>query len=174
MKRMRFLGAILCVCLFFTVTGIAVASDDDDDQQTTLPWPSPRFTANTNGTVTDNLTGLIWLKDANCFGVQTWAAAVSFANTLANGQCGLSDGSKAGQWRLPSRKELHSLVNRQLVNSAAWLNLQGFSKVQANFYWSSSSGYSTAYAWYADMGYGGMHSSTTNFTCYVWPVRGGQ
>jgi len=27
----------------------------------------PRFTDNGDGTVTDNLTGLIWLKDANCF-----------------------------------------------------------------------------------------------------------
>ena len=28
-------------------------------------WPAPRFTDNNNGTVTDNLTSLIWLKDAN-------------------------------------------------------------------------------------------------------------
>ena len=33
-----------------------------------VAWPNPRFTDNGNGTVTDNLTGLIWLKNANCFG----------------------------------------------------------------------------------------------------------
>ena len=30
--------------------------------------PSPRFTDNNDGTVTDNLTGLVWLKNANLFG----------------------------------------------------------------------------------------------------------
>ena len=37
-----------------------------------VEWPNPRFTDNGDGTVTDNLTGLIWLKDANCFGQKTW------------------------------------------------------------------------------------------------------
>ena len=35
-----------------------------------VAWPNPRFTDNGNGTVTDNLTGLIWLKNANCFGTK--------------------------------------------------------------------------------------------------------
>ena len=30
------------------------------------PWPSPRFIDNLDGTVTDDLTGLMWLKDTNC------------------------------------------------------------------------------------------------------------
>jgi hypothetical protein len=38
---------------------------------------SPRFTDNSNGTVTDNLTGLIWLKNANCFNTRTWIQALS-------------------------------------------------------------------------------------------------
>ena len=44
-----------------------------------VAWPNPRFTDNNNGTVTDNLTGLMWLKDANCFGLRTWAQALSDA-----------------------------------------------------------------------------------------------
>ena len=31
--------------------------------------PATRFTDNRNGTVTDRLTGLIWLKHTNCFGM---------------------------------------------------------------------------------------------------------
>ena len=43
-----------------------------------VAWPNPRFTDNSNGTVTDNLTGLIWLKNANCFGSnRLWATALS-------------------------------------------------------------------------------------------------
>ena len=50
-----------------------------------MAWPNPRFTDNSDGTVTDNLTGLIWLKDANCFGDRTWISALSDANGLASG-----------------------------------------------------------------------------------------
>ena len=63
----------------------------------TPAWTGVRFTDNGDGTVTDNLTALIWLKNANCFGPPNWATALSDANTLANGSCGLSDGSSAGQ-----------------------------------------------------------------------------
>jgi len=47
------------------------ATGDDGDLQRGIPWPNPRFTDNEDGTVTDNLTGLIWLKDANCFGIRS-------------------------------------------------------------------------------------------------------
>ncbi len=38
----------------------------DGAYQNGATWPNPRFTYNENGTVKDNLTGLIWLKNANC------------------------------------------------------------------------------------------------------------
>jgi hypothetical protein len=65
---------------------------------------SPRLTDNGNGTVTDNLTGLTWLKNANCFGPSSWFDAVAFCKALKNGQCGLADGSNPGDWRLPNIK----------------------------------------------------------------------
>jgi hypothetical protein len=60
-----------------------------------------------NGTVTDSLTGLIWLKDANCaaLGVAGFAAGNTAGAALHSGQCGLTDGSAAGDWRLPTRAE---------------------------------------------------------------------
>ena len=36
---------------------------------------SDRFKDNGDGTVTDNCTQLIWLKNANCFGEQQWSEA---------------------------------------------------------------------------------------------------
>ena len=83
----------------------------DGDIQAGVEWPSPRFTDNNDGTVTDNLTGLMWLKDANCFGAKSWSQALADCNNLSSGSCGLSDGSVAGDWRLPNRKELLSLVD---------------------------------------------------------------
>jgi hypothetical protein len=50
-----------------------------------------------NGTVTDSVTGLTWLKDAACLGSAHWAAANQAAAALASGQCGLTDRSSPGQ-----------------------------------------------------------------------------
>ena len=40
---------------------------DDGGLQKGVAWPTPRFTNNNNGTVTDNLTGLIWMQNASAF-----------------------------------------------------------------------------------------------------------
>lgn len=49
------------------------STGDDGESQKGVAWPNYRFTDNSDGTVTDNLTGLIWLKDAMRFGAQDWA-----------------------------------------------------------------------------------------------------
>ena len=64
-----------------------------------------------NGTVTDTNTGLIWLQDAGCLGSLPWAEANQAAAALESGQCGLTDGSKAGDWRLPSNAEWRAMVD---------------------------------------------------------------
>jgi len=61
-----------------------------------------RFVDCGNGTIKDTETGLFWLKNASCFGIKTWAAASIAAANLAHGQCGLTDGSLPGDWRLPT------------------------------------------------------------------------
>src|SRR5262249_27768511 len=81
------------------------ALGDDGDIQAGVPFPTPRFTDDANGTVRDNLTGLIWLRNANCFGPKAWADALFAAGTLASGSCDLTDGSVQGDWRLPNVKE---------------------------------------------------------------------
>jgi hypothetical protein len=84
---------------------------DDGDLQLGVPCPVPRFIDNGDGTVKDNCTGLIWLKNANCFGRKRWHAAIDASNGLEDGQCGLSDDSIAGDWHLPNIRELLSLVD---------------------------------------------------------------
>ena len=147
----------------------------DGDIQAGVDWPEPRFEDNGNGTVTDHLTGLIWLKNANCAGSMNWNSALTYCNNLASGTCGLTDGSVAGDWRLPNVVELESLVDAEAANTAVWLNTQGFSSVQSSYYWSATTyANSTNYAWYILMGYGRVGYSGKSDGRYVWPVRAGQ
>jgi hypothetical protein len=74
-----------------------------------------------NGTVTDSVTGLIWLKDAACpsLGTPDYVNGNAAARGLRDGQCGLSDGSVAGEWRLPTRDEwLATLTARGFFKTA--------------------------------------------------------
>ncbi len=160
-----FLGAVNIGC---AETGL------DGDIQAGVDWPEPRFEDNGDGTVTDHLTGLIWLKNVGCAGYMNWNDALTYCNNLANGSCGLTDGSVAGDWRLPNIIELESLVNAEESNPAAWLNSQGFSHVQSSAYWSATTrARQTSLAWYGRMGYGLVRSDYKSNTFYVWPVRAG-
>jgi hypothetical protein len=70
----------------------------DGDIRAGVPWPDPRFTVS-GDCVTDNLTGLMWAKNANLpNGDRDWQGALDFANGLS--LCGYSD------WRLPNVNEL--------------------------------------------------------------------
>jgi hypothetical protein len=57
---------------------MSYAPGDGGHLQMGMVWPEPRFTDNSNGTVTDNLTDLIWLKDAATCPFQgvSWSEAV--------------------------------------------------------------------------------------------------
>jgi len=167
---------------------VSQAAGDDGALQKGVAWPSPRFTDNSDGTVTDNLTGLVWLKNANCTdtagvtkasGYLTWYDAMAWCNFLAAGVCGLSDGSTTGQWRLPNYKELQSLVDRSQY-SPALPSGHPFTGVQGSrYYWSSSSSaVDSSIAWVMEPVYGGMMASggigSKMIVNYVWPVRAGQ
>lgn len=94
------------------------AEGDDGALQRGVALTAPRFVDKGNGTVVDTMTGLTWLKQADCLANQSWSAAQTTIAQLADGQCGLADGSGAGAWRLPSRAEMLSLADRTLGNHA--------------------------------------------------------
>jgi hypothetical protein len=158
-----------------------LGADFDGYNRTSFPC-SAGFTDNGNGTVTDNLTGLIWLKNANYnstgggTGTATWADALSFCNSLQAGQCGLTDGSSAGDWRLPNINELRSLFDPS--RPAPYLpDGAPFTGVQSSYYWSSTTyANGTSDAWIIHLNLGHLNHGDKQplpFS-YVWPVRGGQ
>lgn len=147
------------------------AAGDDGDLEKGSDWPDPRFTDNGDGTVTDNLTGLIWLKNANCFGQRNWATALTDSNSLANGSCGLTDGSAAGDWRLPNVKELQSLIDYGTYNVALPAGYP-FTDVQSSYYWSATTFADfTSGAWTVTMSYGSVTYTDKTEVIYVLPVR---
>ncbi|MDM8521781.1 DUF1566 domain-containing protein [Desulfococcaceae bacterium HSG8] len=149
-------------------------SEQDGGLEKGVAWPVPRFTDNGNGTATDNLTGLIWLKNANCWGKINWATAITNCSGLADGQFGLSDGSAAGDWRLPNLRELHSLLAYK-NHSPSLPAGHPFSNVQNDWYWTSMSGSATTHnAYFVDLAHGRVQGTGKFDLWYVLPVRGGQ
>ncbi len=116
---------------------ISYVSGDDAAANKGVAWPNARFTDNRDGTVTDGLTGLVWMKNAGCLTASNWSAALTYANNLASGSCGLKDDSTAGQWRMPNVNELESLVDISRSNPALSVG-NPFTNV-AKSYWSSTS-----------------------------------
>lgn len=157
------------------------AYGDDGNLTRGVPWPSPRFKDNGNGTVTDNLTGLIWTKDANTFGERlVWQVgdtypALEACATLNSGEYGLTDGSLEGDWRLPNVRELQSLIDYGRYGPAL---PQGhpFVGVVSFYYWSSSTyaPFLSPWAWYVYLGDGVAGADEKALDSYVWCVRGGQ
>ncbi len=124
-----------------------VTDGEDGDLRKGIALPEPRFEVGVDGagTVTDNLTGLVWLQQANCLPPQDWADAVENAATLASGTCGLAS-NDAGGWRLPNVLELWSLMNYQYLDKSIsneagtgpWVDENPFTGIQ-DIYWSSTS-----------------------------------
>ena len=143
----------------------------DGDIQAGMPPPNPRFTDNKDGTVTDNLTQLVWLLNANPFGFRVWADALALCGSLCSGNVGLSDGSEPGKWRLPNIREIESLVD---YNQAGPCLPQGhpFQNVRPSSYWTSTSVTAApTEAMFIILGVGPSIFDSKEHPFFVWPVR---
>jgi len=160
------------------VTSYAIG--DDASLKMGVAWPATRFTDNQDGTVTDHLTGLVWLKNAGALSPTDWLTALAEVNQLASGSGGLTDGSQTGDWRLPNSNELASLVDISASNPAL---TQGFpfTNVSNGLYWTSTpteaDNWGSYYAWCLQMGDGSylddqINNVITTSTNAVWAVKG--
>jgi len=161
----------------------------DGDLLTGVTWPTPRFTDNGNGTVKDNLTGLIWLTNANCPAAgRNWQTALDDVvqfntdGTMNSNDCGdtSNSGSHKTDWRLPNLFELESLRDMAYFDpalsntqgTAQWTEGNPFNGVQSSYYWSSTThATNTSSAWIVNMKSGSVGIYGKTSSSYVWLVR---
>ena len=108
-----------------------------------------------------------------------WFDAVDATANLAAGQCGLADGSVAGDWRLPAKESWEAFVCIRLTNPAVcntsgrgqWQEGNPFNNVQLDFHWSGTE-IDEDNAWGLFISDGGEtfgHKSGSDG--FVWPTR---
>lgn len=169
-----------------TGQSVSYGAGDDGDLEKGLVWPSPRFVDSGDGTITDNLTALTWVRNGNLMvtrdpdfdtddtandGAVTWQHALDYVALLNSGNY-----ANHSDWRLPNRKELRSLANYGQSDSVSWLNDQGFLGVEwDNSYWASTTYVPLAsLAMIVDMDVGGTATWPKSQTGYVLAVRAGE
>ena len=86
----------------------------------------PAYADNSDGTVTDSVTGLMWQKTDG--GEMTWEQAKEYAGNLQLG--GHRD------WRLPTSLELFSILNHEANRPA--MNTGFFTRTEAEYWWTDS------------------------------------
>jgi hypothetical protein len=101
------------------------------------------FTDNGDGTVTDNVTELIWQREDDNIG-RSWESALAHCEGLDLG--GHTD------WRLPAVKELQSIVDYGRYSPS--IDALVFPEAISDCWSSSTHAYSTRQAWDVDFSYG--------------------
>jgi hypothetical protein len=124
-----------CTNLIYLIAGmiltanVAIAGDYQD---------------NGNGTITDVKSGLIWQKGEQ--GKMRWE--------VARRHCAMMKLAGFNDWRMPSKKELLTLVERNMFNPC--IDRRYFSDAKPVEYWTISQGTLSAgsAAWLVNFGYG--------------------
>ena len=123
----------------------------------------PSYVDNSDGTVTDTSTGLMWQK--NTPDSMTWEQALSYCENLS--LAGYTD------WRLPTKNELGSIVDYSRNEPA--INTIYFPDTVSTFYWSSTTCASyTPSAWGIAFNFGNGNDPVKYEYYYVRAVRKGQ
>jgi formylglycine-generating enzyme required for sulfatase activity len=104
-------------------TGNYTATFGEDSDYSIHPMT---YSDNSDGTVTDKVTGLTWQQIDG--GEMTWEDALSYSDTLTLG--GYHD------WNLPSSRQLYGLVDLSTLNPA--MNTHYFPNTGAEYWWTKT------------------------------------
>jgi hypothetical protein len=128
-------------------TGQTISYTSTDGEDSDFEINPPSYTDNGNGTITDNITGLMWQKSDG--GEMKFADGSGYCEGLILG--GFDD------WRLPTTSELFGLNSFDKVNPA--LNTTFFTKSAAGYWWANETRIdNSSVAWTVNAGGGaGAH-----------------
>ena len=142
-----------------------------------IPWSSPRFKDNQDGSFSDLQTGNMNPQDANVLvnrnpgwqgsadGKLAWQEALDYIKKLNDEfYLGYND------WRLPNLTELISLHQYQNTLNA-WLPTQGFINVQTGSYWTSTTVPSSTEKAYTVKNDGTTETLAKVGAAFVFPIR---
>lgn len=141
---------------------------EDSDYNPTASSPSYTISGD-ELTVTDNITGLIWVRDADGPGcndgnTSTWTVAITFCEDL--------DFAGEDDWRLPNVRELMSIVDYG-KDSAPRIN-PIFTNTASSYYWTSTTYVPSPPAvWTVDFADGVVDYRSKTISRYVRAVRSG-
>jgi hypothetical protein len=133
---------LLLIVILILGVGHAGAEQVCNTKDFPLSTPTERFQDNGDGTVTDSVSGLMWMRcplgqvwsDSQCRGTLAtydWPAAHQAAEDVnASGDYFFSD------WRVPSLRDLAQITERQCDDPR--INLAIFPGTPAAFFWTST------------------------------------
>ena len=151
---------------------------EDGEKLAGAPWPAPRFLSNIGATFAlDKLTGLIWTVDTQTPGSAkdcpdagldvTWQQAFGHVACLnAHSFLGRTD------WRLPTRKELHSLADYSRGAPALPAGNPFDDKAGLTYWSATTDAAAPKEAWAASMFDGSLSSAVKTGLLPAWPVSG--
>lgn len=121
-----------------------------------------------NDVVEDNLTGLHWCKNASLSDFPlTWQEALDYLEEMNSSKI-----FGHNNWRLPSRRELFSLISHQYINPSLPKG-HPFIGVFSGYYWTKSTcNRLPDQAWYIHLGGGRVYRGMKYGSYMVWPVSG--
>ena len=156
-------------------TGVtnSIQPGDDGFFKYGIESPSPRFSEVVSGTETaamDNLTGLMWTKEANIFGGLNWSNSIVACTNLT--YAGYYD------WRLPNIREMFTLFDYSCyplppLPSVSLPLGHPFLDIQGGYWTSTPFRNNTtlnSMVWYHN---GYVYFTSQSALLSVWPVRGG-
>jgi hypothetical protein len=116
--------------------------------------------------VEDRLTGAIWTRDANPGGFpQTWHEALAAVAKMRDWR-----DHGYGDWQIPSRDLLFSLIGHQHINPAMG-RPHPFENIFNGYYWTRDSCCRLPdQAWYVHLGGGRVHRGMKHGSYLLWPV----
>ena len=147
---------------------------DDGHYQVGVAWPIPRFTAGTSSSsncVTDNLTGLTWLRNPTAT-LRNCSDSIAYCEGLtgSGGRGGYTD------WRLPNVREMQSLFDYENRAPALPTGHPFLGVPATNDFWTGTLAYNGGGAilfFFTSMDRGTTAVLAPSNTLCAWPVRGG-